>query len=351
MNKYKLLLGTLALTTAILTPVTTFAYEEESSYYETDVFDKNGENNITYFSVDEFSPGPNRVTVWELWQNENSKVTVDGKEENNPHFVATALKNDSDLDFGFNARNTSFNYDSGQKDTEGRIVFHHEYVNSLKEYHYSDGDGQDANFDYLRANIKQYGNMDDFYLVKSEFYLEDGDYQFTRLVSKDKMRSNQDDPISQYQEYVVVPLDGQTSPFIQNGYTESNLDTEWVTLSNGDTPLEIYVMRGTSDWCYDNYNTFTNWIGAKEANVALEVSEETVTETEEVPDLTETEFIDDEDVPISVPNIVEQSSGPEPVDKTQQYIKLGVFVGVFLVVIIGTFIGLKIYQKKNEDYL
>lgn len=321
------------------------AYEESNqTYYEMDIR-VNDKIQSTSFKVDEFSTGPNEVIVWELWMNENKKTTdSEGNFIENPHYVESNIDEKRQVIFGFDVRNSAFNYATGQKDTDGRVVWEHDYDNHhLLRCINSLGSNDVLNFPYLQTNIKQYGTEDDFQLIKSHFFVENGEYLFTRLCDKDAMPGDFTN-----QEYVVVPKDMITSPFIQDGFTKEALENEWVTLENEEKPYEIYIMRGTSDWCYDNYRTYVDWINARDTNQLLEIVEEP--EIEETDALTEETFISDDDVPLSVPNVVEVSTNEPEVDNTK-LIKLGILSGVFLLIILIGFVGFKIYQKKNEDYL
>ncbi len=356
---YKVLVPLVSALAVLTTPMSALAYS--SDYQIKGVPDRiNGEDynfaigNLWSPTVDKLPDDnrTNKVIIWSLYQGEDPYIMEerdDGskKKVDNPHYAWVDWNKRA---LGVKVRNSRFEYEDGKITDEDNLEINIDYSVGGTEVMYNSESSEGDHYQFLLDNLKNTGNNDKPALYRNVYYVENGEYLFSTLSSKDivQPKGAKNEKVENIQSYVVVPTsDKMLSPFIEDGYNETALENEWVVL-DGDKTVTVYAMFGSPDWCYDNLGAFRDWIAAAEGEVnpyedygkEEEAVEEVVEEEEE---------IDPEDVPISKPVIVEEPV--EEVDKTDSLVKLIILTAVLVALGVGGFIFYKKWKKKNDEYL
>lgn len=272
------------------------AFSEEG-YYEDDIWFQNVKSqnlanmDINFcFRADEQNSYQNTINLYVLVCH-NSTYTYNADGENigkNPNLEHVGLRNREFI--RFHIKNTEFYFSDGRTSMQASAAL---WAPSSNDTQYEIYDN------ILMGSLKFFNNGDYATLYCYSFSVNDGSYLFTLPATN---INNERYATQAQQPYMFLcGNDLNRSPFIEDGFSEDMLDSEYIRLEYGakDT-ANVFMMFGPPDWCYMNFKAYQRY--AAEVS-GIELAEK-LEETEEVLE-EESPLLQPSNIITVSPNVVE----------------------------------------------
>lgn len=316
-------------------PLMESAFSEEG-YYEDDIWFQNVKSqNLTdmginfCFRADEMNSYRNMINLYVLVCHD-STYTYNAAGENigkNPNLENVGLRNREFIRFYI--KNSEFYFSDGRASTQAPAVL---WAPSANDTLYETYDN------ILISRLKFFNNGDSASLYCYSFRVNDGSYLFTLPATNvnDERYATQ-----AKQPYIFLcSNDLNRSPFIEDGFSENMLDSEYIRLEYGtrDT-VNVFMMFGPPDWCYMNFKAYQEYAARISG---IELAEETVDveETEEEENL----MMQPSNIIAVSPNVVE-SGIIEPEEEKKSSSIITYIIGILVVAVA------LLYPKLKDRFL
>lgn len=259
-------------------PVIESAFSEEG-YYEDDIWFQNVKSqnlanmDINFcFRADEQNSYQNTINLYVLVCH-NSTYTYNADGENigkNPNLEHAGLRNREFI--RFHIKNTEFYFSDGRTSMQASAVL---WVPPTNDTQYEVYDN------ILMGSLKFFNNGDYATLYCYSFKVNDGSYLFTlpaTNVNNERYATQAEQPYM-----FLCSNDLNRSPFIEDGFSENMLDSEYIRLEHGTRDnINVFMMFGSPDWCYMNFKAYQKYaagvngieLAEKPADMEEEVQEE-----------------------------------------------------------------------------
>lgn len=228
----------------------------EDGYYEDDIWFQNVKSQnlanmgINFcFRADEMNSYRNTINLYVLVCN-NSTYTYNADGENigkNPNLEHVGLRNREYIRFSI--KDSEFYFSDGQTSTQAAAVFWAPPANDTLYEAYDN---------ILMDSLEFFNNGDSASLYCYSFQVNDGSYLFTRPATN----VNSERYLTQAtQPYIFLcSNDLNRSPFIEDGFSEDMLDSEYISLEYGTRDnANVFMMFGPPDWCYMNFKAYQEY--------------------------------------------------------------------------------------------
>lgn len=196
------------------------------------------------FRADVMNGYRNIINLYVLVCN-NSTYAFNENGENigkNPNIEHVGMRNREFI--RFQIKDAEFYFSDGSTSTEAPAVLWAPRMND-EQYKVDDDD--------LMSNLEFYNNGDSATLYCYSFRVDNGSYLFTRVatnVNNERYAEQAEQP------YIFLCGNDITqSPFIEDGFSEDMLDSEYIRVENGEK-VNVFMMFGPPDWCYMNFGAY-----------------------------------------------------------------------------------------------